>query len=157
MGVLTLIWRLCGQQLGPIEPWLFWLFHAGVWNVDWGVPWILDPGHWMDVVGHVACWSVECMVDLWREGVPEQVVRKSKGKYGDLGIEPRSQYLLDNASTNCAKRFLCNINGMQLLYKKQNANAINQKSALKFEQPYHVGTNHHLLHSFVLTWKKEKG
>ena len=35
-------------------------------------------------------------------------------KGGDLGIEPRSQYLLASVFTNCAKRALCLLYGIEI-------------------------------------------
>ena len=47
------------------------------------------------------------MVDHWVEVAPDHVTTKIIKDMGDLGIEPRSQYLQASASTNGASAFLC--------------------------------------------------
>ena len=67
---------------------------------DQGTWWIADAGHWIDLQGHVASQGVGRLVDHRREGVPERITRKNIENMGDLGIEPRSQYMHANTSTN---------------------------------------------------------
>ena len=119
-GVRWPMWRWDCSNSGPRKTKPVWLFTDHVHAVWLGVSWSSLCGHWIGHHGHLAslCWA--CMVELWMIAALESFKQNKNNYMGDLGIEPRSQYLQATSFANWAIQRFCNINEQQILYKKNN-------------------------------------
>ena len=74
----------------------------------------LSIDHWIDDSGHMAPEYLICMVDSLASAAYEHI-RKNRNKLlGDLGIEPRSQWIPVSASTTTPCACICYYDNKQI-------------------------------------------